>query len=60
MKLKVNPNKSYPILRDGEVVGHVHVRKDENGFLRIVEQCSEISSVDPKVITRKEVNHGKR
>lgn len=55
MKLKVNPRKRYPILRDGDEVGYAQFFKDEMGCLRIhVEQYLDISSVDHRVVTRKE------
>lgn len=55
MKLKLNPRKRYPIMRDGDEVGYVQFFKDEMGCLRLhVEQYLEISSVDHRVVTRKE------
>ena len=36
MGLKTNTTTHYILNGDGEVVGYVHLRKDENGFLRIV------------------------
>jgi len=36
MGLKTNTTTHYILNRDGEVIGYVHLRKDDNGFLRIV------------------------
>ena len=36
MGLKTNTTTHYILNGDGEVIGYVHLKKDENGFLRIV------------------------
>lgn len=36
MGLKTNTITHYILNGDGEVIGYVHLRKDDNGFLRIV------------------------
>lgn len=36
MSLKTNTTTHYILNEDGEVIGYAHLRKDDNGFLRIV------------------------